>query len=370
MKVNQYMCRRIKGKIILIIVVIGMISTPLIALLGGGADKEYSSSDESMGAINLSPEVLLHRPMVEKYAKLEGIPNEVDVLLAIMMVETGGRGRDVMQSSESMGLPVNTLDLEPSIEQGVKHYKGCMEDSAKLGNDKWTAVASYNFGRNYNNYIGNNGHKHSTELADKYSLTVVAPSLGNSTGQRYSYPNPVAIPYNGGYLYLNGGNFFYVLLVQHYLTLNSNGTGNGTNSATGWKKKAVELAVKDVGQSFTTGWGQRGECIVAVQGWINGAKAGTFRPGGVRTGYLQSGAKEVAWNQAKSGDVIQYENLGNPDLFDVGVHTMLVESVNKDGTINVVESNNPGGSGLVGQRKGVTNRAPSGWRAVVWRFVD
>ena len=49
---------------------------------------------------------------------------------------------------------------------------------------------------------------------------------------------------------------------------------------------------------------------------------------------------------------------------------MLVESVNKDGTINVVECNVPGGSGLVGARTNLTNAAPAGWRTVVWRFPD
>lgn len=333
---------------------------------GGEAGATLEQTSENT---NLSPEVLQYKTLVEKYAKEAGISDQVPVLLAIMMVESGGRGMDVFQSSESLGLPVNTLGTEASIKQGVTHYKNCLDAANQLKNDQWTAVASYNFGGNYNNYIAKNGNKHTTKLADTYSRTVVAPSLGNTSGLTYPYLNPVAIPYNGGYLYLNGGNFFYPDLVKQYLVQAATGKSTPT-SATGWKKKAIENAQKDVGQVFPTGWGQRGECIVAVQGWINSAKPGTFLPGGVRTGYVQSGAVEVPWNQAKAGDVIQYENTSSPDLFATGVHTMLVESTNADGTINVIESNNPGGSGLVGKRNNLTNSAPAGWRSVVWHFQD
>lgn len=342
----------------------------LLLIIGGRQESSVEGDGTIGGNINLSPTVLALAPIVEREAKAQGIPQLVPLLLAIMQVESGGSLPDPMQSSESAGLPVGTLaDAESSIKQGVKHFKSSYDSATLMGCDVWTAVQAYNFGTAYITYVASNGKTTNTKIADNYSRTVVAPSLGNTSGTTYNYPNPVAIPYNGGKLYLNGGNFFYDLLVKQFIQTNaSGGQGNGNNTATGWKKAAIENARRDIGQSFPTGWGQRGECIVAVQGWINGAKAGTFIPGDVRSGYLGSGAKEVPWNQAQSGDVVQYENLGDPDLFATGVHTMLVESVNKDGTINVIESNNPGGSGLVGARQGLTNTAPSGWRAVVWRF--
>ena len=79
---------------------------------GGG---NYSSS---FGGMNLSAEVLKHQPMVEKYAREYGISEYVNVLLAIIQVESGGTAEDVMQSSESLGLPPNSLDTESSIKQG------------------------------------------------------------------------------------------------------------------------------------------------------------------------------------------------------------------------------------------------------------
>lgn len=53
------------------------------------------------------------------------------------------------------------------------------------------------------------------------------------------------------------------------------------NTATGWKKKAIELAYADVGKVFPTGWNTEVECIKAVQRWINGS-SGYFGTGGVR----------------------------------------------------------------------------------------
>ncbi|EPI08726.1 hypothetical protein D358_01501 [Enterococcus faecalis RP2S-4] len=323
------------------------------------------------GNVNLSPLVVLLQPIVEREAKAQGIPDMVPILLGIIQVESGGKLPDPMQSSESAGLPVGTLvDADASIKQGVKHFKAAVDQANQVGADVWTAVQAYNFGTAYISYVAGHGKVTNTKIADDYSRTVVAPSLGNSTGITYSYPNPVAIPYNGGKLYLNGGNFFYDLLVKQYVQTGGGAAGgNGNNTATGWKKKAIENARSEMGQTFPTGWDAPGECIKAVQRWINNA-GGHFGVGGVRSGYVNSGAKEVPWGQVQSGDVVQYENQTDPELFASGVHTMLVESVNKDGTINVVECNVPGGSGLVGSRSNLTNVAPAGWRTVVWRFPN
>lgn len=68
---------------------------------GGGGSSSWVTG------MNLSAEVLKHQPMVEKYAKEYGISEYVPYLLAIIQVESGGTAEDVMQSSESMGLPPN-----------------------------------------------------------------------------------------------------------------------------------------------------------------------------------------------------------------------------------------------------------------------
>lgn len=44
--------------------------------------------------------------------------------MTLTMQESGGRSLDIMQSSESIGLPPNSItDPERSIEVGIKHFK-------------------------------------------------------------------------------------------------------------------------------------------------------------------------------------------------------------------------------------------------------
>lgn len=356
------------GIFLSIVACLGGLFLLMLLVIGGSGDSDLSLDGEATGNINLSPEVLLLKSLVEKEAREQGIPDKVPYILALIQVESGGKLPDPMQSSESAGLPVNSLtDAASSIKQGVKHFKATIDLSNSLGCDIWTAVQAYNFGSAYVAHVSTRGKVTTTRIADEYSRTVVAPSLGNTSGIMYNYPNPVAIPYNGGKLYLNGGNFFYDLLVKQYVQLGGSGESNGDNTASGWKKTAIENARSEIGQTFPTGWDMPGECIKAVQRWINSA-GGTFGVGGVHSGYVNSGAKEVPWEQAQSGDVIQYENLSDPELFASGVHTMLIESVNSDRTVNIIECNNPAGSGLVGSRSNLTNSAPAGWRTVVWRF--
>ena len=94
-------------------------------LISADSDDENSNFSSGITGMNLSAEVLKHQPMVEKYARENGISEYVNVLLAIIQVESGGTAEDVMQSSESLGLPPNSLDTESSIKQGVSILRPC-----------------------------------------------------------------------------------------------------------------------------------------------------------------------------------------------------------------------------------------------------
>ena len=85
-------------------------------------EQDSGISNIHYGGVNVSAEVLAHKPMVEKYAKEYGVEEYVNILLAIIQVESGGTAEDVMQSSESLGLPPNSLSTEESIKQGVKYF--------------------------------------------------------------------------------------------------------------------------------------------------------------------------------------------------------------------------------------------------------
>ena len=103
----------------------------LLAFVAIFISNEEHSSDggnfiHDIGGISVSADVLKHQEMVEKYAKEYGILEYVSTLLAIIEVESGGKLKDVMQSSESLGLPPNTLDTEASIHIGRNHFDWCI----------------------------------------------------------------------------------------------------------------------------------------------------------------------------------------------------------------------------------------------------
>ncbi|MDE1548704.1 lysozyme family protein [Jeotgalibaca caeni] len=172
-------------------------------------EQDSGFSDIQSGGINVSDEVVAHKPVVEKYAKEYGVEEYVHVLLAIIQVESGGTDEDVMQSSESLGFPPNTLGTEDSIKQGVKYFASLLQTAEKNGSDLNAVIQSYNYGGGFLGYVDNRGNKYTLKLAESFANQY-------SNGEKVSYPNPIAIPINGGWRY-NYGNMFYVQLVSQYL---------------------------------------------------------------------------------------------------------------------------------------------------------
>lgn len=127
-------------------------------LISADSDDENSNFSSGITGMNLSAEVLKHQPMVEKYARENGISEYVNVLLAIIQVESGGTAEDVMQSSESLGLPPNSLDTENSIKQGCKYFASLLSSCKNQGiDDLNVAIQSYNYGGGYVGYVAGKG---------------------------------------------------------------------------------------------------------------------------------------------------------------------------------------------------------------------
>ena len=128
----------------------------IAGIIAGAAFSSGSESSES-----LSEEVLAYTSVIQRYASQYGIPEYVSAIQAIMMQESGGRGTDPMQCSES---PYNTrfphspgsiTEPEYSIEVGVKTFADCISQagcSTPQDLDKLKlAWQGYNYG---NGYIG------------------------------------------------------------------------------------------------------------------------------------------------------------------------------------------------------------------------
>lgn len=156
-------------------------------------------------AHGLSPEELAYR--IERAARNEGIVDHLPELQAIVKVESNGKSEDVFQSSESAGLPPNSLSLDESIDQGVSYYKSLLDKAHTLGLDQDAVFQAYNYGSGYLDFVAENGGQHTPELAQEFSRI-------QSDGRIVTYPNPVAIESNGGWRY-DYGNMFYVQLIHN-----------------------------------------------------------------------------------------------------------------------------------------------------------
>ena len=74
-------------------------------------------------------------------------------------------------------------------------------------------------GKAYVDYIAAHGGKNTIALSKDYSRDVVAPSLGNTTGETYYHLTLDSLIYNKGKLYSNGGNIFYAKEVEWNMLL-------------------------------------------------------------------------------------------------------------------------------------------------------
>lgn len=228
------------GAIFFLVLLIGVISSGNQGSTGGVSTGGVATN------INLPPDVLRWKEMVEQECNAQGVPELVPYVLGIIMVESNGRSEklpDIMQASESQGWKMNTIsNPKDSIYYGVMHLKGAFEDAKLFGiTDLSAIVQTYNFGRNYVKWLAIHQKQHSLETADFYAKTVVAPAGGNKNGTMVPYNQPVAIAYNGGYRYLDGGNFFYAEMVKQYLSFSAGGNiPEGSNFFKGLMTEAVK----------------------------------------------------------------------------------------------------------------------------------
>ncbi|WP_449279350.1 lipase [Leucobacter sp. GX0328] len=128
----------------------------------------------------------------------------------------------------------------------------------------------------------------------------------------------------------------------------------------------IALAESEIGTSRPTGWSAPGECIMSAQRWIRAGGGNWVGGGNPVTNYDTATRMTIA--DAAPGDIVQYENIESPTSWVTGVHTVMIVGVNTDGTFQIIESNNPGGSGLVSKDEAWLPKPPSGFEAVVWRF--
>ena len=189
--------------IILIVVLLGC----AVSLFGGGSGSNAYTP--------VSAEVEAYEPFIQKYAKQYGIPEYVELIKAVMMQESGGRGLDPMQAAEGSfntrypHEPNGIKDPEYSIECGVQELKAALisaevENPIDMEHIKF-ALQGYNFGNGYISWAKTNYGGYSYANAVEFS-TMQAARLGWDSYGDTQYPAHVLRYYPYGRAFTSGGD--------------------------------------------------------------------------------------------------------------------------------------------------------------------
>ena len=303
---------------LLIVLAVVIVIVSLVALISSiaGAVKDASSAQVIAGLYRqlLSDNTISYTQDVKDAAVNEQIEDYVNYLLAIMEVESHGIGTDVMQSSESAGLPPNSFKTpQESIAQGAKYFASCVMKASEKECDINTAIQAYNFGTGFIDYVAENGKVYTLDLA-------IAFAEEKSGGKQVAYKNQIAINYNGGWRYAYG-NMFYAQLVNQYIYNYDNAT----------VQKIVDEAMKYSGWDYISGGSSPDDggfdCSGLVQ-YVYG-KAGINLPRLEKDQY--EACEEIEEENIQPGDLIFYKNetsngeighvaiyLGNGKVFEAG----------------------------------------------------
>ena len=189
--------------IILIVVLLGC----AVSLFGGGGGSNAYTP--------VSAEVEAYETLIQKYAKQYGIPEYVELIKAVMMQESGGRGLDPMQAAEGSfntrypHEPNGIQDPEYSIQCGVQELKAALisaevENPIDMEHIK-LALQGYNFGNGYISWAKTNYGGYSYANAVEFS-TMQARRLGWESYGDTQYPAHVLRYYPYGRAFTSGGN--------------------------------------------------------------------------------------------------------------------------------------------------------------------
>ena len=195
------------GWVSVVIILIVVLSGCAVSLFGGGGGSNAYTP--------VSAEVEAYEPLIQKYAKQYGIPEYVELIKAVMMQESGGRGLDPMQVAEGSfntrypHEPNGIQDPEYSIQCGVQELKAALisaevENPIDMEHIK-LALQGYNFGNGYISWAKTNYGGYSYANAVEFS-TMQAQRLGWESYGDTQYPAHVLRYYPYGRAFTSGGN--------------------------------------------------------------------------------------------------------------------------------------------------------------------
>ena len=308
------------GWIAVLIIMIVVLFGAAVAMFGGGSDSNSYTP--------VSAEVEAYEPIIQKYAKEYGIPEYVELIKAVMMQESGGRGLDPMQAAEGS---FNTKyphehngikDPEYSIQCGVQELKAALtsaevESPIDMEHIK-LALQGYNFGNGYISWAKTNYGGYSYANAVEFS-TQQAQRLGWDSYGDTQYPAHVLRYYPYGRAFTAGGN---QAIVEVALTQLGNQGGQpywswyGFNSRVEWCACFVSWCADQCGY-IESG------LVPKFAGCVDGANW-----------FKSNGKWQDRTYEPKVGDIIFFDWEGDGTTDHVGI----VEKC-ENGTVYTVEGN-------------------------------
>lgn len=130
-------------------------------------------------AVGVSDEVLAYRATIQQVAQKYGMEAYVELLMAVMMQESGGRGNDPMQAAEGgfnkkyPHVPNGITDPAYSIECGIQELKYALDKAGCTGPTDLDriklALQGYNYGSGYIDWAMERDGGYTKENAIAYS---------------------------------------------------------------------------------------------------------------------------------------------------------------------------------------------------------
>lgn len=308
------------GWIAVLIIIIVILFGAAVAMFGGGSDSNAYTP--------VSAEVEAYEPLIQKYAKKYDIPEYVELIKAVMMQESGGRGLDPMQAAEGSfntrypHEPNGIKDPEYSMECGVQELKAALisaevENPLDMEHIK-LALQGYNFGNGYISWAKNNYGGYSYANAVEFS-TMQAEKLGWDSYGDTQYVSHVLRYYPYGRAFAAGGN---QAIVEVALTQVGNQGGEPYWSWYGFDSRVEWCACFVSWCAEQCGYIESG-LIPKFSGCIDGSN------------WFKSNGQWADRNyEPKAGDIIFFDWEGDGSTDHVGI----VEKC-ENGTVYTVEGN-------------------------------
>ena len=157
----------------------GLILLIVITLFIGTFSVLAQDGESNSEIVSLSEEVIAYEDTIRKYAIEYDIEDYVPLLQAIMMQESGGKGSDPMQASESgyntkyPRVPNGITEPEYSIDVGTHTFSDCVKKAnVKDPSDTehiYLALQGYNYGSGYIDWAISNFGGYSKYNAQQFS---------------------------------------------------------------------------------------------------------------------------------------------------------------------------------------------------------